>query len=193
MRASQLGRLFVAACLLVAGVSTVRADYADEVLEDEPFAYWRLGEDDLAAPAENMGTALDALNGTYAGDVLLEEEALVFDDPDPAVAFNGLDAQVQIPDSNLINTGGGPFLAKTIELWFQAELIDTEPRVLWEEGGSTNGITMYVQEVDGAFLILMAARANNQGWGPVAITAEIDEGVTYHAVLVHDGSDINVG
>ncbi len=94
MRAAEVGRVFVAACLLVAGVSTVRADYADEVLEDEPFAYWRLGEDDPFSPAENMGTALDALNGTYTGDVLLEEEALVFDDPDPAVAFNGFDGQV---------------------------------------------------------------------------------------------------
>lgn len=174
---------------LVLSGGVARADYEDEVLEDEPVAYWRLGEDDPFVPAENLGSGLDALNGTYTGEVLVEEDGLISDDPDTAVAFNGIDAQVNIPDSPLTNNGG-PWEMKTIELWFQAEVIDTEPRILFEEGGTTNGFSVYVHEVDGDQLLFMAAWAGGQGWRPsVAVGVEIEEGVTYHAVMVFDASE----
>ena len=198
MRVRQASRVRVAAILLVAvGVgSTVRADYVDEVLEDRPFAYWRLGEDDPLLPAENLGSELELLSGLYVGNVLVEGDGLLFDDPDTAVGLDGFDAAVHIPESTSISLGG-PFEAKTIELWFQADVIDEEPRILYEEGGLLKGLNMYVQEVDGEALVFMAAWNRRlirpiPVWDLSAASTAIEAGVTYHAVLVFDASDDDV-
>ena len=61
--------MFVAVGLFCGFGLQVRADYLDEVLEDEPVAYWRLGEDDPLLPAENMGTELTLADGVYTGGV----------------------------------------------------------------------------------------------------------------------------
>ena len=189
MSRAKIGGAFVAVGLLFAVGSTARADYQDDVLADEPFAYWRLGEDDPTLPAENIGTALAVINGTYTGDVQLDEEGLLFDDDDTAVLFNGFDTEVLIPDSRFINTGG-PWLARTIELWFEAEVIDFEARMLYEEGGGTRGLSIYVQEVDGQQLLFMAGwNLAEQRWGVIAVSTEIEEGEVYHAVMVFDASE----
>ncbi len=96
--------VFVPVGLLVAVGSAARADYEDEVLNDEPFAYWRLGEAKGRFAREESGN--NRINGTYRGEVKLGEDGLIFGDFDTAVAFNGFDAEVRIPDSPLINTGG---------------------------------------------------------------------------------------
>ena len=107
----------LAAGLLVVS-SAARADYEDEVLSDEPFAYWRLGEKsgDVARNiGSNIGnTARNGADGTYTGNVVLGVDALIVGDDDSAVAFNGIDSEVRIPSSNLINRVNrfGPFQAR---------------------------------------------------------------------------------
>ena len=178
MSRAKIGGAFVAAGLLFAVGSTLQADYQDEVLADEPFAYWRLGEADPFSPAENIGTALDVINGTYVGNVLLEECGLLFDDDDTAGRFNGLDTEIRIPDSGFINTGG-PFRARTIELWFNAESINPEPErgVLYEEGGTTRGLNVYVEQVDGQDMLFMTGwNRAEEFWGVIGVSVEIEEG-----------------
>ena len=90
-----IGSCAAVVCLLSAG-SVVRADYEEEILSDEPVAFWRLGDDDVSLGAVNIGSGLDAINGTYEGDFLLEEAWLIFEDDDTAALFNGIDTEIRI-------------------------------------------------------------------------------------------------
>ncbi len=185
----------VVVCVLAALVAVAvaaprldtRADYVDEVRADRPIAYWRLGEPD-GVVAASLGSAVP-LDGTYVGGVLLEEDGLLFEDDDSSVAFDGFSAEVQIPDHPSINTGG-PYPARTIELWFLADFVDVVPGMLYEQGGATRGLNLFVQEVDGeAYLYMSAWNRAEQAWGPIAVRAPIEAGEVYHAVLVLDASD----
>jgi hypothetical protein len=48
------------------GTCVARADYPSVVLDDNPLGYWRLN-DEQGAPAENLGTAGETLEGTFGG------------------------------------------------------------------------------------------------------------------------------
>ncbi len=176
----------------VTGDSDLRCSlsaYENAVLEDNPFAYWRLGEED-GFVAENLGTGLDFLNGTYTGGVMLGEVGLLFNDPDASVGFE-FDGEVQIPDDGLLNTGG-PYQGKSIELWFQSEPPEFGQvrRMLFEEGGTTRGLNMWVEDVNDEPHIFMSGwNRAQQSWEPLVVSAPIEEGRPHHAVLVFDASE----
>jgi len=192
MRSIPIGATLSIAVLLLAG-GAARADYESEVMLDQPFAYWRLNED--AGPtAKNLGTAGAALDLIYGATVIFEELSVLCSDEDLAAAFNGIDAEIHIPDHSLINTGG-PYAARSIELWFRAEMIDLSPRVLYEEGGGTRGLNIYLLEVDGEPRIYMHGWNRDTAqvwWEQKYVYAPIEAGEAYHAVLVLDGSDDGV-
>jgi len=69
----------------------------------------------------NLGSIGAALDDTYAGNVTQGVPGLLTFDDDGAARFDGSSGtRVDIPDHNLLNTGG-PYLAKSVELWFQAD------------------------------------------------------------------------
>ena len=188
MSVGKLGGVLLAAVLVFAIGSTVRADYADVVLGDNPLAYWRLGEEEGAVAMDQGG---GRIHGAYSGQSRFEEDGLLTDDPDTAVGFNGIDSEVQIPDHGLINSGG-PYTSRSIELWFRAAEIDFLPGevgMLYEEGGATRGLNMYVQEVDGAVQLFMTGwNLAEEQWGPIVVSDEIETEEIYHAVMVLDSS-----
>ncbi len=167
--------------------------YAAAVLPDGPIAYWRLNDGDPTA-AVNLGALGSAVDGTYVGGVELEAPGLLPNGEDAAVYFNGIDAVVTIPDNSAINTGG-PYEARTIELWFQAEEIGPTPGMIYEEGGTTRGLNIYVIEVSRRKRLYINGwnRNQNEGlWGPLYANTEIETGVPYHLVMVFKASENDV-
>lgn len=95
------------------------------------------------------------------------------------VAFNGTDAEINIPNHADINTS--THSARTIAFWFQANDLWSR-QLLFEEGGSTNGFSFYLE---GSTLIYHAFE-NNSSWGTVQVTIEQD--TWYHVAMVYDGA-----
>jgi hypothetical protein len=64
-----------------------------------------------------------------------------------ALQFDGVDDGVTIPDSQFINVTGGPFPNRTIIAVFSCSDVDKpEKQTVFEEGGRTRGLTIYVHE-----------------------------------------------
>lgn len=178
-----------AECLGVASPSVIVGDlgYSGEVLLDAPVAYWRLGEE-TGATARAIGSAGAAVDGTYVGGLETGHDSLLPRTDDPCVLFDGLTSQVLIPDHASINSGG-PYAARSVELWFLAEEVSATRAVLFEEGGNTRGISIYVVEEAGEPSLYMNAwNQSEEVWGPLAVRAPIEAGEVYHAVMVVEAS-----
>ncbi|MHC4716361.1 MAG: LamG-like jellyroll fold domain-containing protein, partial [Planctomycetota bacterium] len=104
--------------------------YVNAVIADDPVAYWRMGEPGNSR-AINQGSLGPAADGTYTGGFSRPVASLLTMDPDPATGFDGTGAQVNIPDVNGINTGG-PWVNKSVELWFETTDDITTRQVLYE-------------------------------------------------------------
>ena len=68
-----------------------------------------------------------------------------------AVRLDGSkDQAIRVPDSPELNTGGTwPKAKKSWEFWIKAESLSTDgPQVLWEQGGVTRGVNIYIQRSD---------------------------------------------
>jgi fibronectin type 3 domain-containing protein len=157
--------------------------YVDVVVGDGAFAYWRLGE-------SAGDTAVDVVGGhsaTYENGVILGEPGLLATGFDTAARFDGVDDVIAVGDSRDINTGG-PYAARTIELWFNADDVSRR-QILYEEGGTTRGMSIYL---DGGMVYLgVWNRKNDDGggpWGPVWVSTPVAAGTTHHVVLVFDGA-----
>ena len=166
----------------------IQTCYEKKVSDDNPIAYWRLGETS-GTTAVNIGSLID-VNGTYTNGVSLGLPGLILGDPDLAAGFvgatEGADDMVGIPDNAAINTGG-PYSEKTIELWFRANDVAAR-QVLYEQGGDIRGLNVYIE---GNNLYLNGWNTPTDGpgspWGPSFITATVSAGTTYHVVLVFEG------
>lgn len=137
-----------------------------------PDLYWRLNE--IAGTSAEGGP----VDGTYENGVTLGATPLYENGGDFSASFNGINQYISVPNSPLINVGGRP--ERTIELVFNANTTAGR-QVLWEEGGNTNGMTLYIDNGS----IYFNARSGGS-WGPFNISAPINAGETYHIAAVID-------
>lgn len=156
-------------------------DLGTTILADNPVVYYRLDET-VGTIAQNLGSGGATLNGTYQGGVSLDQGVLHFGLNSVSVSFDGVDDNVAIPNSVLINTDPAGYPERTVELTFQANSV-TGRQVLFEEGGTGNAIALYLDNDR----IYYAARDNGD-FGPFDISAQIEAGVTYHAAFVLDSN-----
>lgn len=194
------------------------------VLEDEPFAYWRLGETEGTYAYSEVG---DNITGIYVNTVLGEPRIVVGDTSTSVLFENEQASYVDIPDHPDINTGSA-YKYKTVELWFKARNLPTndplwpdapsyltKTQVLYEQGGVTRGITIYIRGTQPgpnpaqAELWINTLNRAEEAWGgslpydatdangdilspngePVAVHATIEAGKVYHVVAVIEGDD----
>ena len=81
-------------------------------------------------------------NGTIVGDPLVVDGL-----KGKALQFDGVDDGVTIPDSGFINVTNGPWQNRTIIAMFNCADVDkSEKQTVFEEGGRTRGLTIYVFE-----------------------------------------------
>ena len=162
---------------------TPGCNYPFDILSDSPIAFWRFDETS-SATAVNIGTIGNAVNGAYTNGVLVNQPGLIFaDPPDKAAGFDGQNARVNVPSDSQINSGG-PYAAKTVELWFNANSV-TGRQLLYEQGGDLNGLNLFLEGGNlyaGAYAT--PAGITYSTW----VNTSVSAGVTYHVSLVYSGS-----
>jgi hypothetical protein len=152
-----------------------RKTYLDELLTDNPLAYWALG-DSIGTIAVNQGSLGSAVTATYSGGTTLGATGLV-EGTNTAANFDGVNDGLLIGNHADINSGTS-YNQRTIELWFQADTFGGK-RMIYDEGGGGNGFNIYL---DGNQLKLGAWATNVGSW----LTQEVKTHETYHVVLVFD-------
>lgn len=155
--------------------------YAKLILSDDPIAYWRMNESE-GDMALNWGNIGPAINSLYKGICDYNQPGLMPSGEDHSVRFKG--GEIMICDHQEINLSG-PYLERSIELWFKADRISSFPGVLFEEGGCTRGISLYVMEVNGEKRLYGNAwNYDELPWDRVFVFHPVEEDMLYHAVLV---------
>ena len=128
-------------------------DYAAEVISDGPVIYWKLAETEGTVANDEMGNR----PGTYVSasgnePPTLGADSLVAASQDGAVHFNAANGQLmRVADHAVMNTGG-PYLNKSIELWFKADSLPkatpdaafSPKMVVWEQGGGWKAMLIYL-------------------------------------------------
>ena len=198
------GRCLFATAMLafvfaLAGDLNAQDNYRDLVLADGPDIYWSFDDsDDTMAPA-NLGAG--TIGGTWV-DIALGADGVAPDIPDNTSAeFDGFTSRLNVPDSNLINTGG-PFLERSVSFWFNAEDVDTDfEQVLWDEGGRTRGMNVYLREGELWYGIWNRANDDNgvsTPWesgvddlagGNLYVSTPVESETDYHVAFVYKGDD----
>ncbi len=108
-----------------------------------------------------------------------------------ALEFDGVDDGVTIPDSDFINITNGPFSNRTVMAVFNcADVSKGEKQTVFEEGGRTRGLVIYVHE--GKAYVGGWNRAEYD-WNPGAwISAPIKSNTWYSVALVIRDADEKV-
>ncbi|MHC4389498.1 MAG: LamG-like jellyroll fold domain-containing protein, partial [Planctomycetota bacterium] len=105
-----------------------------------------------------------------------------------ALQFDGVDDGVDIPDSQFINDPGGPWPNRTVVAMFKCDDVDKPGKqTVYEQGGTTRGMTIYVSEglVYGA-----AWNRAEYNWNGAWLTAPIESGNWYGvAIVIRDGAE----
>ncbi len=113
--------LSLAALALCAATWTARADYAAEVLAQQPLTYWRFSE---AAPftwpdnvATNLGTEGATANGAYSDQYAAKgAPGALAGSTDTAAAFSGTLSKIDVPFDAALNPA-----SFTVECWAKAQ------------------------------------------------------------------------
>ena len=92
--------------------------YPATVSLDRPRAYWRLNETSGQSALDYSGAALD---GTYQGSVTLDTPGMLTPDPESAVTFDGVSAQVSLPIPAFSIPHASPI---TVEAWLYVSASD---------------------------------------------------------------------
>lgn len=99
-----------------------------------------------------------------------------------ALAFNGVSDGVTIPDSAMINISGGPWSNRTVMAVFNcADVSKMAKQTIFEEGGRTRGIVLYVY--DGEVYVGAWNRAE-YNWNGAWISAPIESNRWYVVAAV---------
>ncbi|HSH01807.1 MAG TPA: LamG-like jellyroll fold domain-containing protein [Anaerolineae bacterium] len=101
------------------------------------------------------------------------------------IQFDGIEDVLQIPNSELINLATHD--ERTIAFWFKAEAPELgTPQVLFEEGGATRGLNVYLLSGD---VYVGGWNTNESGWSGTYLSAPVVADQWYHVALVLDGTE----
>ena len=172
-----------------------------EILADTPFFYFTFDE----TSGDSVSSSLVQSNATLFNGAELGVPSLFPNGIGTAVRLDGSkDQAIRVPDHPLLNTGGTwPKDEKSWELWIKPESVSTAgPQVLFEQGGVTRGINIYIQRssdnAEGETTLYMMAWNRAQTFfggalnqvgdeGITAVSTTIKENATYHIAFVMDG------
>lgn len=102
-----------------------------------------------------------------------------------AAVFDGVDDVVAINNTPGINTA--TFNQRVISLWFNADdLAPSAKQVLFEEGGNTRGLNLYLEN---GLIYFGGWNGNLNGWDQSYLSAPFTAGQWHHAVLVLDATN----
>ena len=181
--------------------------FREQVILDGPFAYWSMDESG-PGDAENKAIGIETESASFPETDQLEFGVAGLADPNAtAVRFNGFagedNAGFMTMENSSITNVVGPWLEKTIELWFSADDADTEvEQVLYEQGGSTRGMVMYVrggqahvgahnsnEDAQGIASPWPSGRLADQENDLAVASTDIESNTPYHLAMVFRGDD----
>jgi len=153
----------------------VNVDYESLVLADDAVAFWRLDDGGRGA----YDSVDQSHKARYKGAERLTPPLL--GEGGSSATLDGSKDRINVRDHPDINTANS-YPARTIELWFKAADVDGR-QVLWEEGGSSHGISIYLR--NGKLHAGAWNRGGADAWPRDAFTKDpVVVGETYHVVLV---------
>jgi hypothetical protein len=165
--------------LLLAGASTASGGYRGAVLSDGPTGYWRLGERDALAAADETGQH----DGTYRGAVQPGAPGAIAADSDTAAEFGGSDQGVDVGNAPALNAGIADF---AVEAWVKT-LLNGEQVVITKDGFA--GESWWLLSVTDDFghigqprLKIFDGSSDNYAYGPT----RVDDGSWHHVVAEVD-------
>ena len=140
---------------------------------------------------------LDDVSGTQVQDDSANSNAgTIVGDPQvvtglnsDALQFDGVDDGITIPDSQFINITGGPFPNRTIIAVFNCADVDKpEKQTIFEEGGRTRGLTIYVHE---GLVYVGGWNRAEYDWNPGSWISTPIGSNEWHAValIIRDGAE----
>lgn len=159
-----------------------RGQLSDIILADNPDMYLRLN--DLSGTvARNSGTGGNALRGIIQGGTSLDAGKLYFTDDASTTSmyFDGVNDRVRLRNRPELNTDPAGYPEKTIELFFNAEDVSGGKQVLYEQGNTTDGVSIYID----SGRVYVNVRDNGD-FGPFNISAEVESGVATHVAFTLD-------
>jgi len=173
---------------------TASYNYTTQAANDDPVRYYRMAETSgtiAVNSALHPGTPSDG-DGTYSIAATGAGSLLATDASNGAAAFNGTSQGIVVPNHADVNTAAS-YTAKTIELWFDASGNVTDRQVLYEQGGASRGLNVYV--VDGKVYVSgwnLSSDDATTPWGgtgasATAVSTDIAAGEKHHVVLVMKG------
>lgn len=112
----------------------------------------------------------------------------------PVVDFSGGNYFMEIPNADAFNTGG-PYTKKTIIVAFRTGADVATRQVIYEQGGGTRGLNIYIES--GLVRMGIWNLANDDGgattpWGYNEITSPIGANETHYAILEYDAVSSSV-
>lgn len=126
------------------------------------------------------GSANDSSNQKHNG-ILVGKPKSVKGIVGDALRFNGNNDGIRIPDSPRINTGG-PFPKRTVAAYFKCDDVNSDQhQVIFEEGGRTRGLVIYV--FDGKIYGGAWNRAE-YNWNGEWLSEDIKSNQWYHITVV---------
>lgn len=97
--------------------------------------------------------------------------------------------QDTVPNDPAINNGG-PYAEKTLSVAFTTGVDVTARQVIYEQGGTARGLSIYVE---GGLLHVAAWNYNEENWGYKEVTAALSGEEFYTSTLVLDGTLAETG
>ena len=156
--------------------------YRDEILADNPLAYYRLGESSGTVASDETG---NGHTGTYVA-VMQGVPGALASDPNTAVSIVKADTSHVALSDRLTVSGRGAF---SIEAWIKPNALDETYRfvVCNERSAPRHGYAIVVHAQHGVFFERYVA--NDQKATPAAAIAA---GVYSHVVGTYDGSTLRL-
>jgi hypothetical protein len=163
--------------------------YQDEVLADQPVAYYRLGETVFQTAVDASGNGLD---GVYFGAVTSTAGAIAGDAAvhvDQVCPSGDVPGGVRLMDTSLLNfEGNAPF---TIEAWIRPTCIDNIHRRIVEKaelGTPKLGYSFYINDVSG--LVFFRWGSTGDDWVSFPGTPNLNQ--WNHVVAVYGNGQIQI-
>jgi hypothetical protein len=155
------------------------ASYREIVVQDDPIAYFRLGDASGGVAKNEIG---DGPTGSYLGNIAYGKPSALKNDPNAAVGFDGANAGIEIvPVSDFLDQQ--PF---TLEAWIKPAVFDN---------GYHNVLAKWVELTDGGYgyalfhrdAVLSFYRVVSGSEGDYLDFDGLEVGVYTHVVAVYDG------
>jgi hypothetical protein len=167
---------------VLSAVGSGGTNYSSTVLSFNPTHRWILSGDEN----DSVGTA----NSDGGNDPTWVTSVIPNGGVSQSGDYNGTDDETLIPNQSDINSS--TTTQKSISVWVEVDTIDTSNggRVIWGEGGSSNGLTLYVYDESGTdtlwFDIYEGSAHDTLSW------TGIQTGTLYHIGAVMDATNGNM-